>query len=111
MPLQLWASIFLSPLHPSAFFSLLGGHPTLSSCVLPVLVPLHRESLQGSRFLSSPAELALLGFCTVPSPSPFYFPHHIVSLINALPPWLSARLRLSALAHASKMGIDWMLLQ
>lgn len=86
MPLQLWASVLLFSLHPFAFFSLLGGHPTLSSCVLPVLVPLHCEALQGSRLLSSPAELALLGFCTVLSPSPIYFPHHIVSLINALPP-------------------------
>lgn len=111
MPLHSWASVLLSPLHPLAFFSLLGGHLTLSSCALPVLVPLHRESLQDSPSLSSRAELALLGFCTVPSPSPFYFPRHIVSLINTLSPWLSPCLRLRALTHASEMGIGWMLLQ
>lgn len=73
MPLQLRASVLLSPLHPFAFFSLLGGHLTLSSCALPVLVPLHRESLQDS---PPPAWLNLhcLGFalCSLLPPSIFH---------------------------------------
>lgn len=110
MPLQLWASVLLSPLHPFAFFSLLGGHPTLSSCVLPVLVPLHRASLQGSP-LPQPGWTctAWVLHCALSFPLLFSTPH-CFSDQRPLSPWLSPCLRLSALAHASKIGVDWMLL-
>lgn len=71
MPLQLRASVLLSPLHPFAFFSLLGGHLTLSSCAL-VLGPLHRESLQDSPSLAW-LHLHCLGFALCSLLPPFIF--------------------------------------